>query len=74
MHWPDARLYVVGLLVDCPYEPNPEGCVLHDTRQKPLKERIEWSRQLTDEEIQGIIGAHRKCLAEKEGRVGLSET
>lgn len=74
MHPPDARLYIVGLIVDCPYEPNPEDCALHDIRQKPLRERIEWSKQLTNEEIQDIISVHKKCLAEKEGRVGLSET
>ena len=74
MHLPDARLFVVELLMDYPYEPNPESCALHDIRQKPIRERIEWSKQLTNEEIQGIITVHKECLVEKEGRAGLSET
>ncbi len=61
-----ARVYVVGLVVDCPYEANPADCALHEIRKRPLKERIEWSRQLTEEQIQNIIDIHKKCLARKE--------
>ena len=63
----DPRYYIKGLLVDCPYEPNPPDCELHEIRKKPLKERLEWARQLTDEQVQQIIDIHRKCLAQKEG-------
>jgi len=61
-----ARAFVVGLVVGCPYEANPEDCALHEIRQRPLNERIEWSRQLTEEQIQNIIDIHKKCLARKE--------
>jgi len=67
MEWPDARVYVMGLLVDCPYQPNPVDCALHDIRKKPLKERVVWSKQLSNKEIQHIISVHKKCLARKEG-------
>jgi len=62
----NTRVYVTGLLVGCPYEPNPADCALYDMRQKPLRERIEWCNQLSDEEIQDIIGIHKKCLAQRE--------
>ena len=61
-----ARVLVVGLLVGCPYEAKPADCALHEIRQRPLKERVEWSKQLTDEQIQDIIEIHKKCLARKE--------
>jgi hypothetical protein len=68
MDLPDARLYIVGLLVDCPYEPNPADCALHHIRKKPLKERTEWSKRLTDEQIQHFISIHKQCLTEKEDK------
>ena len=61
-----ARVLVVGLVVGCPYEANPADCALHEIRQRPLKERVEWTRQLTEEQIQNIIDIHKKCLARKE--------
>ena len=62
----NTRVYVTGLLVDCPYEPNPADCALYDMRQKPLQERVDWCNQLSDEEIQNIISIHKKCLARRE--------
>ena len=70
MDLPDTRVYIVGLLIDCPYEPNPTNCALHDMRKKSLKEKIEFSRRLTDEQVQHIIAIHKKCLSRKEGKKG----
>ena len=66
MDIPNKRVYIVGLLVDCPYEPNPADCALYDIRKSSLNERIEWSKQLTDKEIQHIISIHKKCLARRQ--------
>ena len=68
MDVPDARFYILGLLVDCPFEPNPTDCALREIRNKPLAERAEWARQLTDEQVQQIISVHKQCLARKEGK------
>ena len=68
MDLPSARVYVMGLLVGCPYESNPVDCALHDIRKKPMDKRIEWSKRLSDEQILDIIRVHRECLAKKEGR------
>ena len=66
MDLPDARVYIVGLFIDCPYELNPKDCALYDIRKKPLKERIELSKRLTEEQVQHIIAIHKKCLSRKE--------
>lgn len=68
MDLPSARVFVTGLLVGCPYEPNPKECALYDIRKKPMEKRIEWSKQLTDEQIQSIIKTHRECLDQRTKR------
>jgi hypothetical protein len=66
----NTRVYIMGLLVDCPYESNSPDCalptILHDIRKKSLQERVDWCNQLPDEEIQNIISTHKKCLACRE--------
>ena len=66
MEFPATRSYVMGLLISCPYKPDPTDCALHDIRKRPIEERIEFSKQLTDKEILRIIAIHKKCLAQKE--------
>ena len=60
------RAYVMGLLVACPYKSNPSTCALYDIRNKPLKERTAWARQLTDKQIQEIIDIHKECFVRRE--------
>ena len=62
-----ARLYVVALLIECPYEPDPADCCLHGMRKKSIAENIDLSKRLNEEELQHIIVTHRKCLLQKEG-------
>jgi hypothetical protein len=66
MDMPNTRVYVMGLLFGCPYEPNPADCALYDMRRKSLQERVDWCNQLSDEETQNIISIHKKCLARRE--------
>ena len=73
MDLPNKRVYIAGLLVGCPYKSEPAGCALYDIRKKPLKERIEWCDQLTDEQIQDILNVHKKCLAQREGKKNAAE-
>ena len=70
MDLPDVRMYIVGLLVDCPYEPNPKDCALHDIRKKSMEEKLAFSKRLTEEEAVNIIAVHKKCLCRKEGKRG----
>jgi len=60
------RVYVIGLLVCCPYKSNPATCPLYDIRQKPVRERAKWVKQLTDEQIQDIINIHKECFIRRE--------
>ena len=68
MDIPDTRIFIAGLLVDCPYEPNPADCALHNIRKKPMKERTEWSKQLSNEQVKQIVNIHKQCLKEKEAQ------
>ena len=65
----DARLLLIGLLVDCPHEPNPTDCALYDIRNKSRGEKLEFCRQLTEEQLQHIMVIHEKCLSQKEGKL-----
>ena len=65
----DARSHVVALLIDCPYEANPTDCYLHDMRRKSLEENIDFSKRLSEEELQHILAVHKKCLSRKEGKL-----
>jgi hypothetical protein len=57
---------VFGLAVACPFDQgNPQPCPLHELRKKSLKERYEWLRALSEEEVRNILSFHQKCLAEK---------
>jgi hypothetical protein len=73
MDMPSKRAYVQGLLVACPYEANPETCVLYEIRKKPLKERTAWLRELDDSQIQGIIITHQKCSVRRESELKLAK-
>ena len=68
----DARVFLLGILVACPYGPNPKDCILHDMRKKSMKERLNFSQQLTENEVQYIIDIHKKCLSQKEGKIKTS--
>ncbi len=70
---PSKRVYVLGLLVACPYEANPATCALYEIRKKPLKERTAWARQLTDKQIEEIISVHQKCSVRRECELSLAE-
>lgn len=66
----NARIFLIGLLMGCPFEGNPEDCILHHFRKVPIKARVEWSRQLPDEKVQQIVSLHKQCLTRKEEQGG----
>jgi hypothetical protein len=56
------RSLVVGLLMSCPAtNGNPPDCPLHGVRLLPLRERYEWLRSQTEDELVGIVCAHTGC-------------
>ncbi len=71
---PSKRVYVMGLLVACPYKSNPATCALYGIRKKPLKERMAWANQLADKPIQDIIEIHKKCFIRREYEAELTSS
>ena len=67
MDMPSARAFIVGLLVECPYGLDTRSCVLSDYRKKSLKEKLDFSKQLSKEKVKNIIASHKFCLLQKEG-------
>ena len=68
MDLPEARVFVAGLLIDCPYEPNPTDCALREMRNKSLEEKLDFSGRLTKEEVQHILDIHKNCLSLKKAQ------
>jgi len=60
---------VIGLSIACPFDQsNPEGCPLCSIRKKPVKERLEWVKSLSDEELAAIYRYHGTCIVARERR------
>jgi hypothetical protein len=54
--------FMMGLLVACPVtQRNPDDCPLHEVRQRPMRERFEWLKQLSADECGALIGRHLAC-------------
>ncbi|MCX6970762.1 MAG: hypothetical protein NTV93_11530 [Verrucomicrobia bacterium] len=60
------RTYLVGLSFECPMEGgNPEKCICHELRKKPVAERIRILASFSDEQRLDMFTGHRKCFREK---------
>jgi hypothetical protein len=64
----DKRAFIVGLLVKCPYQLDPIDCIFHDLRRNSLKEITEFSKRLSEKEVQEMVVLHQKCLSQREGK------
>jgi hypothetical protein len=73
MDMPSARAFIVGLLIECPYGLDTRSCILSDYRKKSLKEKLELSKQLTEEKVKNIIATHKYCLLKNEGKSSSDE-
>jgi len=60
------KLWVIGLLFDCPMGKPLENCPANEFRALPVKERLELVRSMDDSQLEQIIDHHRKCLNERE--------
>lgn len=59
------RAQLMGLIVECPMDGNPEECPLYEKRYLALSDRVEWIKSLFDNEIFSIYSAHLDCLNAK---------
>lgn len=64
-----VKVFLFGLLVDCPAGNNPKNCQLHEIRKCPLQNRIDWLINQTYDQQAEIYLQHKKCLSEKEKEI-----
>lgn len=57
----DARIYLYGLMVDCPYKNECNTCPLKDIRKLSLEERYEFITNLTENDMANLLFLHNTC-------------
>ena len=62
------KAWVFGLLIDCPFGKTLDDCPVKDARCFPLLKRMNLLRRMDENDIDGIIVHHQKCLSERERR------
>ena len=60
------KIWVQGLLIECPMGKPLDNCPAKDIRALPIKERLELANAMNEPQINQIISHHRKCLYERE--------
>ncbi len=60
------KIWVKGLVIDCPLGKPLENCPLNDIRKLPIEERLRLACAMDESQLDQIIGYHRKCLFERE--------
>ncbi len=62
----DKRIWVQGLLIECPMGVALDKCPARSLREIPLKQRLRVAAGMDEAQLDEIIGYHRACLAERE--------
>ena len=60
------KIWVKGLLVDCPYDASLANCILKDLRKESMNSRLIKVNLMNDRELDGIISHHKQCLVIRE--------
>jgi hypothetical protein len=55
----------MNLLFSCPVGPERNNCPFAKARRLPIRERLEWEMELSDEEQENIEAQHRDCMMER---------
>lgn len=59
----EIRDNILGLAMNCPVgHCNPADCPLYQVRQLGLPQRLDWFRQLSDEELVYLNAYHFVCM------------
>ena len=61
----DKRIWVKGLVVQCPLHTALEDCPLNALRHLPLAQMNAAINRLSDEQIDAIVDIHRQCFHER---------
>ncbi len=62
----DKRVWIRGLLVECPMGDPAPDCPLHKLREFPLAERMNMVKEMSIETIDQLIAHHQMCLRRRE--------
>jgi len=60
------KIWVQGLLIDCPMGKPLENCPAKDARALPIEERLKLANAMDEGQLDQIIIHHRMCLYERE--------
>jgi len=60
------RIWVQGLLIDCPMGKPLENCPARDARALPIAERLNLTTAMDENQLDQIISHHRNCLNRRE--------
>ena len=60
------RVWVLGLIVECPFGTPLSDCPANDIRKLPLSERIKIVKRMSDEQHEEIMAHHKECLKKRE--------
>lgn len=61
-----SKTRTMGLIFDCPMPPHLESCPFREIRKLPIEERVKIINNMTEQQINDILGIHDKCLSERE--------
>ncbi len=62
------KIWVKGLLIDCPIGISLENCPAKDVRSLHIDERLELADSMDESQLDQIISYHRKCLSQRENK------
>jgi len=62
------RIWVKGLLIDCPMGEALDDCPARDLRAMPIRARLIAVDAMTPEQVEEVIVHHKRCLSKREGR------
>ncbi len=60
------RIWVKGLIIDCPVGISLENCPAKDSRLLSIDEQFELVDLLDESQLDKVISYHRKCMNERE--------
>ncbi|NQU84368.1 MAG: hypothetical protein HQ541_01280 [Mariniphaga sp.] len=62
----DRKLWLFGLLIDCPMgNPLPE-CPANKYRHLSVTEKLDFVNSLSTEQIEDLLNIHKECLEKRE--------
>ena len=65
---PESKMvWVLGLMIECPFGKAQEDCPMNTARKLPLEERVALAKQMEESRLDELITHHMHCLKEREG-------